>query len=378
MTVNMQPRVTSKMKAVILTMTSGEGHNHVAKALAEQFQLNDIETQIVDIFAHDGLEYKFNSLGYVFACKYLAKPYDYFWKKLKFRKSSRRYHGTAQREVDKIADDVFEQIEKDNFDFVVSVHPYCAMLCDKWKRQGRLTGKKSFAILTDMLPHPLWESAVQCDFVLTPSEHSFEQLQNKGFKKNQLVACGFPVSNKFSEKKDQTQTRLALGLDDCFTVLVCGGGFGIADNCKIVEQLKNADVQILCVNGHNKKTYRKIQRKTKNNPRIHNYGFVNNMNELMSCADIIVTRAGAGTLFEAMSRHLPMIVREKPIINERENAEILSDAGAAVILKNAKNVFAVVNELQNNPEKRKAMSEACATFAQGGVEKTCETILKLL
>lgn len=366
------------MKAIILTMTSGEGHNSVAKALAEQFAHNGVEARIVDIFSHNNFEYKFNSLGYVFACKYFAKTYDHFWKKLKFRNSNRRYHGIAQREVDGIADKVYRQIANQSFDFLVSVHPYCAMLCDKWKRQGKFTEQKTFAILTDMLPHPLWESAVQCDYVLTPTEHSFEQLENKGFEKRQLVACGFPVDNKFHVDNDKKQMREALGLDNRFTVLVCGGGFGVADNCKIVKRLKNSDAQILCVNGRNKRTYGKIARMAKNNSNIRNFGFVNNLNELMCCADIIVTRAGAGTLFEAMSQRLPVIVREKPIINERENAEILSTAGAAIILKSAKDVFSVVSELQNNPGKRKAMSEACATFAQGGVEKTCETILKLL
>ncbi len=366
------------MKAIILTMTSGEGHNNVAKSLAKQFEILGVQSQIVDVFAHNKWEYQFNNLGYLLACKYFPKTYDYFWKKLKFRNSDRRYHGVAQREVDGIADFVFNKIKDEAFDFFVAVHPYCAMLCDKWKRQGRFAGKKAFAVLTDILPHPLWESAVRCDYVLTPTQHAFEQLQQKGFDKNQLVACGFPVADSYLTQQDKQQLRKKLGLKDKFTVLICGGGFGVTDNWKIAKQLLKADVQILCVNGRNQKMYKKIQRKTANAQNFLNFGFVDNLHELMSCSDVIITKAGGGTLFEATAKRLPIVIREKPIINERENAQILQQAGAAIVLENAKSVTQTVQELQNNPQKCLSMQNACADFAEGGVQTVCSTIMDLL
>lgn len=366
------------MKAIILTMTSGEGHNSIAKSLARQFEILGVQSQIVDIFAHNKWEYQFNNLGYLFACKYFPKTYDYFWRKLKFRNSDRRYHGVAQREVDGIADFVFNKIKDEAFDFFVAVHPYCAMLCDKWKRQGRFLNKKAFAVLPDALPHPLWESAVRCDYVLTPTQHAFEQLQQKGFDKNQLVACGFPVADSYLAQQDKQQLRQKLGLKDKFTVLICGGGFGVTDNWKIAKQLLKADVQILCVNGRNQKMYKKIQRKTANAQNFLNFGFVDNLHELMSCSDVIITKAGGGTLFEATAKRLPIVIREKPIINERENAQILQQAGAAIVLKNAKSVAQTVQELQNNPQKCLSMQNACAAFAGGGVKTVCSTIMDLL
>lgn len=366
------------MKAIILTMTTGEGHNNVAKSLAKQFESLGVQSQIVDIFAHDKWEYQFNNLGFLLACKYFPKTYDYFWKKLKFRSSDRRYHGVAQNEVDKIADFVFEKIKDEPFDFFVAVHPYCAMLCDKWKRQGRFLDKKAFAILTDVLPHPLWESAVRCDYVLAPTRHAFDQLQQKGFDKNQLVACGFPVADSYLALLDKQQLRQQLGLENKFTVLICGGGFGVANNWKIAKRLVETDVQILCVNGRNKKMYKKIQRKTEKAQNFFNFGFVDNLHELMSCADVIITKAGAGTLFEATSKRLPIVIREKQIINERENAQILQQAGAAIVLKNAKSVTRTVQELQNDPQKCLSMQNACAAFSEGSVQTVCSAIMELL
>lgn len=366
------------MKAVILTMTSGEGHNQIAKTVAEKLRQMGVECEITDIFRHDGFEYRFNNWGYLFLCRYLPHCYDFVWKKLKFRKSSRRYHGTAQKEVEKIADTIEAKIGSADFDFFVCTHPYCAMLCDFWKRHGKFTNKKSFALLTDILPHPLWESAICCDYVLTPSEESFAQLRNKGFCDNQLVACGFPVAESFCVK-DKTETRNKLGLKDTFTVLVTSGGFGIGQNQKVAKKLAKSSLQVLCVNGHNKKSFEKVKKLAAKNGNIHNYGFVNNMNELMNASNVVVAKGGAGTLFEALNCHLPIIVREKAIINERENADILQKAGAAIKLKRLSDICTIVEKLKNDSDTLLAMQKACESFSQGkSVAAVCEKMLRLL
>ena len=215
-------------------MTTGEGHNSIAKVIAQEFAERGVETEIVDIFKHDGFEYRFNTWGYLFLCKYLPRSYDFCWKILKFRKSERRYHGTAQREVQKVANEIAQRIEElgrvapPSADFFVCVHPYTAILCDYWKRRGQFPNKKAFAVLTDLLPHPLWESAVECDYVLTPTKDSFEQLQMKGFAPQQLIDCGFPTAKKYSQHRDGN-AREKLGLADKFTVMVTSGGFGIGN-----------------------------------------------------------------------------------------------------------------------------------------------------
>ena len=53
-------------------MTSGEGHNSIAKVLSAQFAKMDIQSEIVDMFRNDGWEYQFNKLGYLWACRLAA------------------------------------------------------------------------------------------------------------------------------------------------------------------------------------------------------------------------------------------------------------------------------------------------------------------
>ena len=147
-------------------MTSGEGHNSIAKVLSAQFAKMDIQSEIVDIFRNEGWEYQFKKLGNRWSWEFFPQTNDYFWKVLKFRNSNKRYSGIAQKEVEKIADDVFERVRLMNFDFIVAVHPYCAILWALWQRQGKIHDKKAFALLTDSLPDPLWESGFGCEALL--------------------------------------------------------------------------------------------------------------------------------------------------------------------------------------------------------------------
>lgn len=365
------------MKAIILSMTSGEGHNCIAKVIATELAKRGIESDIVDIFRHDSFEYRFNNLGYLFLCKYLPRSYDFCWKILKFRKSEKRYHGTAQREVEKVAGKISARVDELGCDFFVCVHPYCAMMCDFWRRQGKYPDKKVFAVLTDLLPHPLWESAVKCDYVLTPTEDSFEQLKFKGFTPQQMIACGFPSAGKYAGSGEPLREKL--GLADKFTVMVTSGGFGIGNNRKVAKILLKNDVQILCMNARNKKAYKKTQKLARKHPDVHNYAFVDNMDELMAACDVVVSRGGAGTLFGALNNGLPIVAREKAIINERENIEILQKAGAAIPLKRLRQLNAVIDDLQRHPEKLENMKKACAKVTQNKcVIDVCDTMLKLL
>ena len=103
-------------------MTSGEGHNRIAKAVAEEFERRSVQCKIINIFRHDGIEYRFNDWGYRFVCERFPRSYDYFWKKLKFRSNDKRYTGIAQKEIERAADKVAAQVE--DCDFFLCVHPY--------------------------------------------------------------------------------------------------------------------------------------------------------------------------------------------------------------------------------------------------------------
>ncbi|WP_246035385.1 glycosyltransferase [Dictyobacter kobayashii] len=68
-------------------------------------------------------------------------------------------------------------------------------------------------------------------------------------------------------------------------------------------------VQLLVVTGRNKKLYAQLQRtRARLHVPAHIFGFVHNMPELMHASDVIITKAGPGTICEALSCELPIIL----------------------------------------------------------------------
>lgn len=91
--------------------------------------------------------------------------------------------------------------------------------------------------------------------------------------------------------------------------------------------------------------------------------FINDMATAYRAADIVVSRAGAGTVSELQLLGKPTILIPSPNVAEdhqRKNAEALSTRGAAVLLldKDAREKMGeAVVDLLNNPSKRADLSE---------------------
>jgi 1,2-diacylglycerol 3-beta-galactosyltransferase len=88
----------------------------------------------------------------------------------------------------------------------------------------------------------------------------------------------------------------------------------------------------MVVTGRNKRLYAHLQR-TKSNLEIPLtiFGFVQNMPELMRAADVIVTKAGPGTICEALSCELPIILSGYVPGQEEGNVTFVTENDVGVL-----------------------------------------------
>eukprot|EP00595_Chromulina_sp_UTEXLB2642_P003824 CAMPEP_0196767688 /NCGR_PEP_ID=MMETSP1095-20130614/41858_1 /TAXON_ID=96789 ORGANISM="Chromulina nebulosa, Strain UTEXLB2642" /NCGR_SAMPLE_ID=MMETSP1095 /ASSEMBLY_ACC=CAM_ASM_000446 /LENGTH=213 /DNA_ID=CAMNT_0042136229 /DNA_START=876 /DNA_END=1517 /DNA_ORIENTATION=- len=128
---------------------------------------------------------------------------------------------------------------------------------------------------------------------------------------------GLPVRPPFWKAAPlKVELRQRLGLsEDAKTVLLMGGGDGVGDlksiACEIGKKLGElkSKAQIIVVCGHNKKVVDLLQsHRWPNNVKVQIKGFVNNVDEYMGASDCLVTKAGPGTIAEAMIRGVPIIL----------------------------------------------------------------------
>ena len=197
-------------------------------------------------------------------------------------------------------------------DVIVSVHPLLNHVTLRALKE--LNMRIPFiTVVTDLVSlHYSW-FAPGADAYIVPTEHAKKLYLARGLDHRRVHMLGMPIDPKFTlptESKEELQRKLGLahGLP---VVLLVGGGEGSGGLRSAVQTISQArlPVQLLIVTGRNKRLYMHLQR-VRASLRVpaQIYGFVQNMPELMRASNVIVTKAGPGTIFEALACDLPIII----------------------------------------------------------------------
>ena len=122
-------------------------------------------------------------------------------------------------------------------------------------------------------------------------------------------------------------------------ILILGGSLGAGKINKVlsdnIETVKNSGCQVLWQTG--KSYYEKVKKIVKESSagNIAVYPFIDNMDLAFSAADVIVSRAGAGTISELCLVGKPVILVPSPNVAEdhqTRNAKALEEKGAAIVI----------------------------------------------
>jgi 1,2-diacylglycerol 3-beta-galactosyltransferase len=113
------------------------------------------------------------------------------------------------------------------------------------------------------------------------------------------------------------------------------------------ERLK---LQLIVIAGRNKKLEARLKRNLKKfNFPVRVFGFTDQVHELMAESDLIITKAGPGTIAEAMAMGLPLIITSWLPGQEEGNVEFVLRENVGRASKDPKKVVEMVRELQETP-----------------------------
>ena len=314
------------MRVLILTITTGQGHNQVAKNLCDCLSQCGAEAFSMDVFEYITPVLKeVVSHGYLMSTKRLPKVYGKAYRMAEKRDADSKVikitSSIMARKLTKFINDYMP-------DVIICTHVFAAMLVSNIKKKiGKDT--KSIGIVTDFTIHPYWEET-DLDFYITATELLNNQAVKKGISEDKVLAIGIPVDMKFSKAVSKQAAREELGFEQKKTVLVMSGSMGYGKFGKMIKQLDEADLdfQIVSVCGHNAKLKKEID-KMKLNHKIYNYGFSDKIDLFMDAADCIVTKPGGLTTSEALAKGLPIIMANPIPGHEDRNVEFLLNNGAA-------------------------------------------------
>ena len=220
---------------------------------------------------------------------------------------------------------VVRVLEQTRPNLVVSVHPLSNRLIGNARRTYRLSFR-FITVVTDLVSlHAAWADP-DAELCVVPTDEAYQRMLKNGMPQSKLVRTGFPVHPKFTAytaTRQQARAELDVALEP-FTVLVTSGGVGSGNVRDLVLALNRTypDQQLLVVTGKNAALREELQSMGLG-PRVRIFGFVHNMEVLMAASDIIVTKAGPGTLMEALVMRRPVIVTEAVGMQERGNIDFV-------------------------------------------------------
>lgn len=312
------------MKYLILTVTTGQGHNQTASAIKSEIEKKGYEAEILDVLEHISSALKVSvSKGYLVSTSFSPRAYG------KFYRAAEKRDSDSFIDFNKIANSkkVTEYINSFNPDVIICTHVLAAFTFKK--SDLFFKNVKTAGIITDFTIHPYWNET-SLDYYVLPNEKLCYQARAKGLM-GELLPFGIPILEVFSQKKDKSSARAELGIQDKKTVLVMSGSMGYGKVYKNLVRLSamSGDFQIISVCGNNEDLKKKIDRKNLKKIAI-NYGYTNNVPLLMDAADLIITKPGGITVSEALSKELPIIIANPIPGHEERNCEFLLNAGAAL------------------------------------------------
>ncbi len=369
------------MKVLIVSVTCGQGHNSTAKALMSGLTARGAECTILDAFEHiNRILAKALDDGYQLSARYLSKPYATVYKHAEHRKKNAEEFSNTKVINTLLASKLRSYIEDYNPDVIVTTHCFAAAMVDILKQKG-VIHSKNIGIVTDFTVHPFWEEAIHFDYIVTPNELLNLQMRKKGFSLGQILPFGIPIDPKFANNiVTKEQAREQLGLErQKPTVLVMSGSMGFGNIRKVVASLDRltTDFQAIVVCGNNAEAKAEIEsmRKTKT---FLVYGYVNNVDFLMSAADCIVTKPGGLTTSEALAKRLPILTVNPIPGQEDRNTEFLLNSGAAMAASETCPIDEVIYQFLQNLRRRELMCESIEYLRRpNSTETLCDFIAAL-
>jgi len=355
-------------RVLIFSASFGAGHMRAAEALIEAISGTYPRAHLLHLDCWAIINKNLNAVVrdfYIGMLKHTPKLWGRF------------YYGTArippdsviQRFLDTTGQSTYlDYIESFQPDLIICTYPTVAGAIAQLKCRKK-TRVPLAVVITDYTVHNQWIHE-GVDLYIVGSSYIYDDFVSRGMAPGQVKATGIPVSPKFDKVMDKTQIQTSLGLmTDRPTCLIMGGAYGVLSELKqLCSNLAMTAIpsQTIVVCGRDERLYKSLD-EVITNPRnpIVRFGFVSNVEELMSAADIVITKAGGLTVSEALTKRLPIIIYKPIPGQEEENAAYLEMIGAGRTARTHAELEMILLSLLQDPVQMQSMARAAASALPG-------------
>ena len=366
---------SSKPHVTFLFSDTGGGHRAAAEAIIEAMQVEfgeTVEVKMVD-FLKDYAPPPFNHLPELYpelvrAPELWGAMFDISDGRPQARIISSTFWPLVRRAAHRL-------VREHHSDMLVCVHP----IANSFVLKALGTHHLPFiTVVTDMVStHALWFDK-RADLIIVPTEMARQNALQYGMLPERVTLVGQPVSQRCSAPLgDKSLLRQHLGWpQDKVTVLLVGGGEGmgpLAETARAIDE-SGLDVSMVIVAGRNSKLEKELTEQACENPTTV-YGFTREMPDFMRAADFIVTKAGPGTIAEALIADLPIILYAKLPGQEDGNVDFVVSEGVGVWAPEPLMVVRALTRWICRPIERRKVIDNCRRAARPDASRQIAILL---
>lgn len=321
------------MRALILSCNTGQGHNSCAAAISEAFCAHGDTCDTVDSlqFISEGAS-KLISGFHTAMYRRAPKVFKAGYKGAENRESVFRDGTAVNRFLTSGAERLYEYISDGEYDTVICTHVFPALALTAMARMHPDMPQTCY-VSTDYTCSPSTADS-ELDWYFIPHESLIDEFASCGVPANKLIVSGMPAKAAFYVREDKAKMKSAVGVspEKRHILLMCGSmGCGpIPELCGELSKRLCDDTELSVVCGTNAALYDRLWREYADDGRMHIYGTVQDVPELMHSAELFITKPGGLSTTEAAAAGLPMLLIDTVAGCEEHNLDFFTQQGAAV------------------------------------------------
>ncbi|MBV6396512.1 MAG: Processive diacylglycerol beta-glucosyltransferase [Anaerolineales bacterium] len=232
---------------------------------------------------------------------------------------------------------------------------------------GKNRERRFVSVVTDpVTTHALWFDK-RADLILVPTEYARERAIDYHMPPEIVHVVGQPVADRYcAPPADRRMLREKLGWPQKkIIVALVGGGDGmgpIEQTARAIDE-SGLNVALVIVAGRNDTLKKKLDERAWT-IRTEIHGFTRDLPDFFRAADALITKAGPGTIAEALNAGLPIILNAKLPGQEDGNVTYVQREQVGVWAPTPQRVVQTLTRWVTDPAERRRIAANCRRVAR--------------
>jgi processive 1,2-diacylglycerol beta-glucosyltransferase len=362
-------------RILLLSVSAGSGHLRAAEALRAQAGLEEEPVSARHLDAMQFVSTAFRKVYTDFYIK-LVDRHPALWGYLYQLTNDAQPDGSLQkirRAIERMSThSLRREIAAWQPDAIICTHFLPAELLARLRSNGSVTCPVWIQV-TDFDLHRMWVHEHITGYFVATDEVAF-RLAALGIDRARIHVTGIPVMPTFRQPGTRAACAARFGLDpQRRTILLMGGGAGLGKLDAIALRLLALpyDFQLIVLAGKNLPALQALQALVIRYPqRLLALGYTDQVDQLMACADLAITKPGGLTTSECLAMGLPMIVNTPIPGQEERNADFLLEQGVALKAIDAVTLDYRIGTLMTHPDKLADMATKARALGRPDAART--------